>query len=168
MIRFACARCGQSMKAPDEFVGKGGKCPKCGTMNTVPSPTLQQKLAGGRSPLPQPDGLASVPEAVQAAVPAAATTLEEATAAQAINPSHRTTTAPSRQSGNPMLLWGGLGGILVLVVVIGAWIALKRPSEKGGSAENPVGKTAQQDDAAARKLFTEDPARSFESYCAAR
>lgn len=37
MIRFPCPLCGQSIKAPDDAVGKLGKC-KCGELVRVPTP----------------------------------------------------------------------------------------------------------------------------------
>jgi phage FluMu protein Com len=35
MITFKC-QCGQMLKVTDEYAGKQGKCPKCGTVNIIP------------------------------------------------------------------------------------------------------------------------------------
>lgn len=39
MIRFKCIYCGQRILAPDNGVGKKGKCPKCNHLLTVPAST---------------------------------------------------------------------------------------------------------------------------------
>jgi hypothetical protein len=38
MIQFDCPSCGKQISAPDEAVGKTGKCPKCGQRSQVPRP----------------------------------------------------------------------------------------------------------------------------------
>jgi hypothetical protein len=36
MIRFACATCGKSLRAPDPMSGRKGRCAHCGAVNMVP------------------------------------------------------------------------------------------------------------------------------------
>ncbi len=36
MIKFACSKCGQSIRVDDKYAGRKGKCPKCGTAVVVP------------------------------------------------------------------------------------------------------------------------------------
>lgn len=36
MIKFACSKCGQSIRVDDKYAGKKGRCPKCGTAVVVP------------------------------------------------------------------------------------------------------------------------------------
>jgi predicted RNA-binding Zn-ribbon protein involved in translation (DUF1610 family) len=37
-IRIKCESCNARVKAPLKFVGKKGKCPKCGKINIIPEP----------------------------------------------------------------------------------------------------------------------------------
>jgi len=43
MIRFECETCRRPLRAPDDLVGKRGRCARCGAVNRVPS-------AAGRAP----------------------------------------------------------------------------------------------------------------------
>lgn len=37
-MKFKCFHCSSILRVKDKYVGRKGKCPKCGTKNTVPSP----------------------------------------------------------------------------------------------------------------------------------
>ena len=43
MLRFQCSNCGFKIKAPDEYAGRKGKCPKCHQTVSIPT-SSQQKL----------------------------------------------------------------------------------------------------------------------------
>jgi hypothetical protein len=45
MIRYKCDSCGSSLNIKDELAGTQGKCPKCKTPFTVPSPPAQEHAA---------------------------------------------------------------------------------------------------------------------------
>ena len=36
-IEFLCFRCNEKLKVDSKYIGRKGKCPKCGVKNTVPS-----------------------------------------------------------------------------------------------------------------------------------
>jgi hypothetical protein len=48
MIRFSCPACGKKCKAPEAFIGKQAKCPRCGQKVCVPrdSGPADQKIIG--------------------------------------------------------------------------------------------------------------------------
>ncbi len=45
-IEFPCTSCGSPLKVPDEFAGKTAKCPKCGSLNTIPIPGQERPIQG--------------------------------------------------------------------------------------------------------------------------
>lgn len=51
MIELQC-KCGKKLKVPDEAAGKRGKCPTCGSLFAIPSPSAAAK-AQNRAPAPQ-------------------------------------------------------------------------------------------------------------------
>lgn len=52
MIRFVCATCNRSLRAPARLAGKRGRCARCGEVNLVPAPALSVDVA--RAPAPSP------------------------------------------------------------------------------------------------------------------
>jgi tetratricopeptide (TPR) repeat protein len=60
MIRFQCTGCGATIKVNDNLAGKRGKCPKCGTVVTIPFPE------------PQPVDESAPPHVAESARPAVA------------------------------------------------------------------------------------------------
>jgi hypothetical protein len=53
-IRVEC-KCGKSIKAPAEWAGKSGNCPRCGEEVIMPFPdSIAKALGGGETPTPQP------------------------------------------------------------------------------------------------------------------
>lgn len=71
-IRFECPHCGRSIKVPDEFAGKRGKCPHCKQVVIAPAPKEPEPLAprevGGAAPRVPPSG-ASKPETKESRPP---------------------------------------------------------------------------------------------------
>ena len=55
MLKIHCVSCNKSMSVPEKYAGRQGKCPSCGTVNTIPPIN--------KGPLPEPasavDGLAN-------------------------------------------------------------------------------------------------------------
>ncbi len=60
MIQFKCGSCGREIKVKDEYAGRQGKCPGCGTIVTVPAAQVAAPAgatgatAPPLSPAPQP------------------------------------------------------------------------------------------------------------------
>lgn len=55
MIRIICRQCGCSLRAPEEHLGKTGKCPKCGAaVKLEPPPTASDDKLGARAVPPPP------------------------------------------------------------------------------------------------------------------
>ena len=42
MLRFLCDNCGFRIKAPDEYAGRKGKCPKCHQSVKIPTSNEQE------------------------------------------------------------------------------------------------------------------------------
>jgi len=53
VIRVSCSNCGKALKAPDEHLGKQGKCPQCGTLTRLELPVLGPD--GGADSQPEVD-----------------------------------------------------------------------------------------------------------------
>lgn len=50
MIRFACGKCAERLVVPEQYAGRKGKCPRCGTTTRVPligATNTQQTLTPG-------------------------------------------------------------------------------------------------------------------------
>lgn len=60
MIEVKCGTCGKNFGVKDEFAGKTGKCPNCGSPVTVPGAGAQQRFA---RPAAQPQPTAAQPAA---------------------------------------------------------------------------------------------------------
>ena len=45
-VKFSCFNCEAKLEAPTKYIGRKGKCPKCGAKNTIPSPndTLEESI----------------------------------------------------------------------------------------------------------------------------
>ena len=49
MIKFQCKNCGQKISAPEVHAGKRGKCPKCKSVITIPTPASQKPVTSQSS-----------------------------------------------------------------------------------------------------------------------
>lgn len=45
-IRLSCFHCSAKLEVDTKHIGRKGKCPKCGTKNTIPSPedTIEESI----------------------------------------------------------------------------------------------------------------------------
>ena len=63
LIKFKCSKCGKGIVVKDEFRGKKGKCPACGTILVIPQEGTDEAGIQKISKVPEP------PKASQATVP---------------------------------------------------------------------------------------------------
>jgi hypothetical protein len=65
-IKFNCPKCGQELNVKDEMAGKQGKCPKCKSTVTVPTPAAPRPAAAPpvrKKPVPEVEEVEEVEEA---------------------------------------------------------------------------------------------------------
>ena len=69
MIDYKCQSCGEPVQAPNSLAGQDDKCPSCGALCRIPSPSAPQVLPQAHPPMvppamhPQPPAAALRPRA---------------------------------------------------------------------------------------------------------
>ncbi len=111
-IAFQCPGCQATLKVPDTMAGRRGKCPKCGTVNVVPTTEGQiQPAMSPPRPVPTP-----APEAADEEAEAGGGAAEAGPRRKA-----------AKQGRSRMLLFAGLGcgaALLLLCLGVGAGVGV--------------------------------------------
>jgi predicted Zn finger-like uncharacterized protein len=161
-----CPNCHARLRVPDTAVGKRIRCSKCKEAFAVPAQEEEDKVAPARAVTPQPkkaaaksihDDAGDVEEQPAKRKPAAEEEADE-------DEKPRRKDKPARRErddgesddekerprggkqkkakGNPLILWGAIGGGVAVLVLVGATIGLLKyfnPENESPSKEKPAG-----------------------------
>ena len=128
-INFSCPHCGHTLKLPTSFLGKKGKCPKCGVVNELIIPAESQPSAPVMPDASQP----SAP-VMQQPIPPQQTIQQQFPPQQPV-PSDPLNGLPQTPTGQPSQLYPQVSGIQQLPPPAeNNWMV----SELGKSAASPA------------------------------
>ena len=154
MISLTCANCRATLEVDDAFAGGVCRCQHCGTIQTVPRPSNRPAAPGlGEAPKAlyqvkqrsgtssNPSGLEELAEVVHSSG-LSGSGLINRTGRPAAGGTHK----PAKPKSNPALLWAGVGGVtLLLVVAVTGFLLLSKPAAgptAGGGTAQPAGPQA--------------------------
>jgi hypothetical protein len=147
-IAFQCPGCANVLKVPDSMAGRKGKCPRCGTVNTIPpagqiqaeapSPRPAARKSRGADPeVLEPDEMVeedeeeATPLARKRASNVAKDEEDDAEEAREVRKRSKKRGKKKDKKRSPLLLYGLLGGFALLLFcsaagVVGWWLFAPR------------------------------------------